>query len=451
MIKAAPRLMIAGTGSGQGKTTVSLAILQALKERGLSAGAYKCGPDYIDPLFHGRVIGARSGNLDLFLTDEKTMLDHFAESARDLNVIEGVMGYYDGLTADCDEASSFAIARALNAPAVLIVNAKGMALSAAAIVKGFLSLREDHGICGVILNQVSQERYPSLKRAIEKECGVRVYGYLPHLKGAELKSRHLGLVTAEEVKDLRGKLSLCAEQAERSIDLDGLIALMRQCPEVEALEAPEKRLGEVRIAVAMDEAFCFYYRENMSLLEKLGARLIPFSPLRGSALPPCDGLYMGGGYPELYAEALSQNENMRISIREAVSSGLPTVAECGGFMYLTEHIGAFEMVSLLPGGCENEGRLVRFGYVTLKSEKESLLFGAGDTIRGHEFHYYEADHPGDALSAVKPSGKTWRCGHLSKALYAGFPHLSFASNPRAAERFVTACLERKKQHAPFGH
>ncbi|MBO4886504.1 MAG: cobyrinate a,c-diamide synthase [Clostridia bacterium] len=443
MRKAAARLLVAGTGSGCGKTTAVCAILQALKNRGEDVMSFKCGPDYIDPMFHTEIIGTESANVDLYFAGEVLAKSLFLKHARSLNVIEGVMGYYDGLSMSSAEASSWHVAGALAAPALLVVNTQGMALSAAAAVKGFLSLRSPSRVAGVLLNRVSPMTYPQLKDVIEAECGVRVYGWLPAMPECALESRHLGLVTAREVEDLRGKLQRLAAQAEKSVDLDGLVTLMRGQPGLEAEEVSEEKISDVTIAVASDRAFCFYYRDNLELLEALGARLVTFSPLHDAALPPCDGLYLGGGYPELYAEALSKNESMRASVHAAVEGGLPTVAECGGFMYLTEAIAGHPMAGALPGGCANRGKLVRFGYAGLRAEQDSLLFAAGDAIRGHEFHYWDATAPGEALTAVKPSGRSWRCAHVSHTLYAGFPHLYFPSAPEAAQRFVRKCLERK--------
>ena len=443
MRKAASRLLVAGTGSGCGKTTAVCAILQALKNRGEDVAAFKCGPDYIDPMFHSEIIGTESANIDLFFAGEDLARRLFVKHARALNVIEGVMGYYDGLSMTSDEASSWHVARALDCPALLVVNGQGMALSAAAVVKGYMALRPESRVAGVLLNRVSPMVYPQMKEAVEAECGARVYGYLPAMPEIALESRHLGLVTAREVEDLREKLQRLAEQAEKSVDLDGLISLMRAQAPLEAGALSEERLGDATIAVARDRAFCFYYRDNLELLEALGAKLVFFSPLGDAALPPCDGLYLGGGYPELYAEALGANESMRASVRAAVAGGLPTVAECGGFMYLTEAIAGAPMAGVLPGDCGNRGRLVRFGYATLRAASDSLLFRAGGEIRAHEFHYWDADDPGGALEAVKPSGRSWRCAHVSDTLYAGFPHLYFPSAPEAARRFVRKCLERK--------
>ena len=451
MRKAAARVLIAGTGSGCGKTTVVCAILQALKNRGCDLAAFKCGPDYIDPMFHTEIIGAPSSNVDLFFADENLARARFLEHAADLNVIEGVMGYYDGLSMETDEASSSRVARALDAPAVLVVNGRGMALSVAAVVRGFQSLRAPSRIAGVIFNRVSPMSYPRLKAVVETECGVRVYGYLPACPECSLESRHLGLVTAQEVEGLQEKMRRLAEQAERSIDLNGLIGLMRAQAPLEARAEAIVPVGHPRIAVARDRAFCFYYRDNLELLEALGAQLVPFSPLEDVALPDCDGLLIGGGYPELYARELQANASMRASIRDAVGRGVPTIAECGGFMLLCACIGACEMAGVIPARCHDTGKLSRFGYVTLTAGEESLLFRPGDSVRAHEFHYWDADDPGAALTARKNGGREWKCGWVSESMYAGYPHLYLYSDVEAARRFVRKCSERRMRHEADGN
>lgn len=451
MLRTIPRVLIAGTGSGCGKTTAVCAILQALKNRGCDVASFKCGPDYIDPMFHSEIIGTQSANIDLFFAPEDRARALFARHAAGLNVIEGVMGYYDGLSMDSPRASAWDVARALQTPAVLVVNVRGMALSAAAVVRGYQALRSPSFIAGVILNRATPMSYPGLKAAIERECGVKVYGYLPACPECALESRHLGLVTAQEVEDLQGKMQILAERAEACLDLDGLIALMRGQPPLEAPALSVEKIGGVRIAVARDKAFCFYYRDNLELLQELGAELVEFSPLTDAALPDCDGLILGGGYPELCARELSENASMRESVRGAVLGGLPTIAECGGFMYLTERIGEFPMVGAIPATCRDTKKLSRFGYATVSAEKDSLLFQAGDSIRGHEFHYWDADAPGDGLTARKESGRTWRCAWTGESLYAGYPHLYLHSNPRCAQRFIQKCLERKMRHEADGN
>lgn len=447
----APRLLIAGTGSGCGKTTTVCAILQALKDRGLRPVSFKCGPDYIDPMFHTGILGLESTNLDIFFSGEEGVRSAFARHAGEINLIEGVMGLYDGLKMDSDESSSYHVARTLDAPAVLVVNVRGMALSAAAVVKGYMTLRSPNVVRGVILNKVSPMSYPGIKALIEKECGVPVFGYMPACPEAELESRHLGLVTAAEVDSLRSKMELLGAAAEKSVDLDGLLELMRSAPALEAGPWHAERLGSVRVAVARDKAFCFYYRDNLELLQELGAEIVPFSPLDDERVPDCDGLYMGGGYPELYLDKLSANRSMLASMKAAVEGGLPTVAECGAFMTLCRSIDGFPMAGVFPTDCRGTGHLNRFGYKTLYAQGESLLFAPGDSIRAHEFHYWDADDPGCALRGVKPTGREDRCAYVSPTLYAGYPHLYFPSAPAAAERFIKKCLERKKSHETAGH
>ena len=441
MIKNAPRVVIAGTGSGCGKTTTVCAILQALKNRGLAPMSFKCGPDYIDPMFHSGIIGVESANLDIFFSGEEGVRAAFVKHAADVNVIEGVMGMYDGLSMDSEVSSSYHLARTLDAPVVLVLNVRGMALSAAAAVKGYMTLRSPNAVRGVIFNKVSPMTYPSLSKVVEKECGIPVFGYLPDLPECSLESRHLGLVTAAEVNELQNKMQRLAEAAEKTLDLDALLELMRSQDPIEAQIPSVPKLGKARLAVARDKAFCFYYRDNLELFEALGAEIIPFSPISDRSLPDCDGLYMGGGYPELYLEKLGANETMRASVREAVLDGLPTVAECGAFMYLCRSIEGVPMADVFHTDCRGTGKLTRFGYATLHAPDESLLFAPGDTIRGHEFHYWDAEDPGSALRAVKPSGRETRCAYVSATLYAGYPHLYFPSRPEAAARFIQKCIE----------
>lgn len=438
-----PRLVLAGTNSGCGKTTVACSILQAFVNRGLSVAACKCGPDYIDPMFHSRIIGAKSSNLDPFFFDDDTLRYLLAENSRgcDLAVIEGVMGYYDGLSLTSMQASTFEVAQKTESPAVLIVNARGAALSVLASVQGFLQFQPDNQIRGVILNGCTAMSYGPLAREIERRFGLKACGFLPRLPDCALESRHLGLVTAQEVTDLREKMQRLASAAEKTLDLDALLQLAQSAhaldftpPKLPAPGAP------VCIGVAKDRAFCFFYEDSLALLQKLGAELVFFSPLEDEKLPEhLHGLYLPGGYPELYPEALFRNASMRASIHKAVSSGLPCIAECGGFMYLTQALAETPMAGVLPGGCFDTGKLTRFGYVTLTAQKDNLLCRAGEQIRAHEFHHWDAELPGSDFEAEKPSGKRWLCAHASATLYAGFPHFHFYANPSFAVRFLDAC------------
>lgn len=443
-----PRLVLAGVSSGCGKTTVSCAILQALVNRGLGVGAFKCGPDYIDPMFHSRIIGAKSANLDLHFFSENTLKFLLAKNAadRDISVIEGVMGYYDGLGLS-SRASTYAVARTTDSPVVLVVDAKGASLSVLAAIQGFLTFRPDSRIAGVILNRCSPMLYGALAEQIRGQLGLRVFGYLPKLECCTLESRHLGLVTAEEVADLREKLSILAGQAEKTLRLDDLLALARASAPLSYTPVELPRLESVRVAVARDRAFCFYYQDSLNALVELGAQLVPFRPLEDRALPEnIHGLYLGGGYPELYAQTLSENTALRAAIHTALSGGLPCIAECGGFMYLTEAIGSWPMVGFLKGRCFDTGKLTRFGYVTLQAKADNLLCPAGKSIPAHEFHHWDCTRPGGDFSAEKANGRAWACCTAADTLYAGYPHFHFYSDLSFAQNFYAACLKEKHRH-----
>lgn len=451
MEQAVPRVVLAGTNSGCGKTTVTCAILQALVNRKQKVGAFKCGPDYIDPMFHSRVIGAKSANLDLFLFQENTLKYLLSKNSadRDISIIEGVMGFYDGTGLTATSASTYEVSQVTQSPVVLVAGAKGASLSILATIQGFLDFCPDNHICGVILNQCTAMTYSALSREIQKRFHgrVRPLGFLPTIPECSLESRHLGLVTAAEVEDLREKLQILAEQAEQTIDLDGLLEVARSAPDIFCKEVKLPRQDSVRIAVARDHAFCFYYEESLDALKEMGAELVPFSPLSDRELPPdIQGLYLGGGYPELYAKQLSENTAMRISIKTALEAGLPCIAECGGFMYLTEAIGEFPMVGYLPGKSFDTGTLTRFGYVRLRANKDTMLCKAGEEIPGHEFHYWDSDYTGDSFTASKASGKRWNCVHASDRLYAGYPHFHFYANPDFAVSFYNTCLKEKQRH-----
>ncbi len=452
MTQTLPRVVFAGTNSGCGKTTVTCAILQALVNRRLQVGAFKCGPDYIDPMFHSSIIGAKSANLDLFFFQPNTLRFLLAKNAAGchISIMEGVMGFYDGLSLTTTEASTYAVTQATQSPVVLVLNAKGAALSVLAEIQGFLTFRPDTRICGVILNQCSATAYRLLAKEIESHFRhqVRPLGFLPPMPDCALQSRHLGLVTAAEVQNLRQKLQMLAAQAEQTLDLDGLLQLAQTAPDLACTPVELPRQAEpVRIGVARDRAFCFYYEDSLDALGQMGAELVPFSPLADHHLPAdLQGLYLGGGYPELYAHHLSTNTAMRTAIKEALQQGLPCIAECGGFMYLTQAIVDQPMVGFLPGRCFDTGKLTRFGYVRLRANRDSLLCKAGEEICGHEFHHWDCTHNGEAFTATKPSGTGWNCVQANGQLYAGFPHFHFYANPDFAVNFYRACLKEKHRH-----
>ena len=464
------RVLIAGTGSGSGKTTVTSGLLQCLVNRGLDAAAFKCGPDYIDPMFYERITGARAGNLDPFFSDEKTLrwIISRAEERSDISVIEGVMGYYDGI-GFTSEASTFSVARAVNAPVVLVINCRGMGASVGAVLKGFLDWPEitDSCIKGVIFNNMSEKLYRQAAEMAES-MGVRPLGYLPRRAALTLESRHLGLVTAGEVADIKEKMKLIASEMEKTVDIKGIIDLAAEAPALRSA-APEwkkkfeRQIAEdtvimargdarrVRIALASDDAFCFTYKENTALLQEAGCEIVPFSPLSDTGLPDdIDGVILSGGYPELHAAELAANEAMLEAVRQSRADGIPMIAECGGFMYLHETLeGAdgelYRMAGVIPGRCFRTERLGRFGYITLKALEGGLLCPEGSELKAHEFHYWDSEHCGESFLAVKPDGsRSWKCGIMTDDMYAGFPHLFYYDSPKAAMRFVHACARRRK-------
>ena len=449
MKQKTPRILLAGISSGCGKTTVTCGILQALVNRGLKVGAFKCGPDYIDPMFHSRIIGAKSANLDLHFFQENTLRYLLTKNAadRDVSIIEGVMGYYDGMGLTTTHASSYEVSKVTDSPVVLVVSAKGASLSVLATIQGFLTFCPDSNIRGVILNQISPMTYAALAKEIEIRFGIRAYGYLPKMRDYALESRHLGLVTAAEVENLREKLHMLAVQAEKTIDLDGLLKLADSATGISCEPIVLPRKSPIRIAVARDNAFCFYYEDSMEALKDMGAEFVEFSPLNDEQLPDhIHGLYLGGGYPELYAEKLSANISMRTSIHTALKNNLPCIAECGGFMYLTEAIGTHPMVGFLPGTCFDTGKLTRFGYVTLRAKSDNLLCKAGEEIPGHEFHHWDCTQSGESFTATKSTGKSWDCAVVTDRLYAGYPHFHFYANPAFLEGFYDTCLKEKNSH-----
>ncbi len=443
-----PRLVFAAPASGSGKTTVTCGILQALKNRGVQVFSFKCGPDYIDPMFQEKVIGVRAGTLDLFLSGEETMRRLFCRNAAgaDLSIIEGVMGFYDGLATASDEASTYHVAKVLQAPVILIVNARGQALSALAELDGFLRFRPDSGIKGVIFNQMSEHVFRALEPEVRK-LGVLPVGYLPKVNDLVIESRHLGLVTPGEIDDLNERLQKLAALLEQTLDFDALLRLAEETPELSCPPEPAvPPMPKTKLAVAKDEAFCFLYRDNLHLLERYGAELLYFSPLHDTKLPEgAQGLLLPGGYPELYAKALSENRAMREAIAGAVRSGLPCLAECGGFLYLHRELedmaGAFHpMAGVIDARAYRTNKLGRFGYVTLRALEDSAFFAAGEQIRAHEFHYFDSEDCGGAMRAEKPVGsRSWTCIHANGDLFAGFPHLFYESNPKPIERFLRRC------------
>lgn len=446
------QLLLAAPRSGSGKTTAACALLGALQARGAHPCAFKSGPDYIDPMFHRAVLGVESHNLDLFFSSPDTVRRLYAGGAagHGAAVVEGAMGYYDGLGGVTDTASAWHLADVLDLPVLLVVRPKGASLTLAAEVQGLLGFRTPHHIAGLLLNDCTEMLYKLLAPMLEKECGVPVVGYLPPLPEAAVESRHLGLKTAAEIKDLQHKIQLLSDAALQTIDWPRLESLFAR-PVPAAVAAP-KAAHRVRLAVARDAAFCFTYAETLEVLQACGAELCFFSPLTDTALPAnIGGLYLPGGYPELYAKQLAENVPMRQAVKQAVQNGLPTVAECGGFLYLGQTLeGAdgtvYPMAGVLPGQGFKVGRLVRFGYAKLTAEAESMLFAKGEALPVHEFHHWDSTANGTDFTAAKANGRQWACGFANAHFYAGFPHLYWAGTP-LPQRFVDAACRYIKERS----
>ena len=447
------QFLLAAPRSGSGKTTMTCALLMALKRRGCAPCAFKSGPDYIDPMFHRAVLGVESRSLDLFFSAPDTVRTLYAKGAagHGAAVCEGAMGFYDGLGGVSDRASAWHLADTLGLPVLLVVEPKGQSLTLAAELNGLVNFRTPSRIAGILLNNCTARMHALLAPMLEKETGLPVLGFLPKLPEAVIGSRHLGLYTAAEVENLQQKLALLADAAEEHIDWPRLLALCEKAPPALPVQ-PETPPARVRIAVAQDEAFCFTYAETLEAFRDAGAEVVFFSPLRDTALPEnIGGLYLPGGYPELHAKELSGNTSLLREIKQKIESGLPTAAECGGFLYLGQSLTDAEgqswpMAGVLPGEAKDAGRLVRFGYAALSADSDSMLFRAGESFPIHEFHHWDSTANGTALAAKKPvGGAAWRCGFVNEHFYAGFPHLYWAGTP-LPQRFAAAAENYRRDH-----
>lgn len=464
-----PGIMIAAPASGSGKTSAACGLMAAFGSRGIKVRSCKCGPDYIDPMFHREVLGVDSENLDLFFSKPEELRECFRRhtAGADFTVVEGVMGYYDGMGLDTDHGSSYEVASVLNLPVILVVPCRGAALSLAASVRGMLAFRKESNIRGILLNRVSGMLYPRLKQMLESELkqagyDIPVVGYMPEDEAFRLESRHLGLITPQEIEGLREQTARAGEILTETADLDLILQIAEkgaasgETAEEDRSETGDKPVfgtGEnrVRIGIARDKAFCFYYKDNLELLEKLGCELVPFSPLSDPRLPDgLSGLIFGGGYPELYGRTLAENKGLLQEIHSLIEDGIPCLAECGGFMYLHEELEdregqVWKMTGNIKGRTWPVGRLVRFGYVKIMPEEARTEAGylfPGEEIRGHEFHYWDSTDSGSDCLAVKPDGRrSWQCIHMDGNLFAGYPHLYLPSFPAFAERFVRRCRE----------
>lgn len=455
-----PRLIIAGTHSGVGKTTIVTGLLAALKQRGLTIQSYKVGPDYIDPGYHQLASGKVAHNLDTWLVPTEKVVPIFTKTAmdNDLVVIEGVMGLYDGGREGV--SSTATIAKLLKAPVVLVIDAKSIGESAAAIALGYKLYDPEVNVVGVIINRLGSKNHEKMITEALERLQIPVLGCLYRNEALRMPERHLGLTPVTEYKGDTMLEALCA-QITQQIDLDGLIALAQQAPDLyETLEQTHRQQqvpAKVRIGVAQDEAFSFYYPESLYILKTLGAEIIPFSPLHDKELPVVDGLLFGGGFPEMFVKELTNNITMRQSIHHACTQGMPVYAECGGFMYLTEKLVDFdgceyEMVGAIPASCSMQGKLQTVGYVEATALTDNLLCQAGQCIRGHEFHFSLMNCDEKNMTTFPwafefkkaRTGVTYPGGYGKGNILASYLHMHFAGNEQGAIRFIQKCSDFQK-------
>lgn len=433
------KILIAGVTSGAGKTTAVLGILKALQEQ-YKIQSYKVGPDYVDTKFHTRITGRPARNLDNYLVPDKQTLEYLftAETDEvDLGIVEGVMGLYDGLGTDKDAYSTASIAKQLDIPVVLVVNARATSTSAAAILKGFIDFDPAVPICGVIINNVmSESHYQLIAGAIDRYLGLPVLGYLPHNSRAVLPSRQLGLVPDDELAGVDEKIALLADDVKQHVDLAQLVSLANEvtgkAPDPFTIPPVKLRLG-----IAQDEAFNFYYADNLKLLQKVGVELVPFSPLKDQHLPDVDALYIGGGYPEEFAAELAANDSMKAEIRHFSCADKPIYAECGGLMYLGKYLCEDQhrdpMVGIFNGESTMTPRLRKFGYCVALPQQETLLGKPGQRIVGHEFHHSTFTPADDQLAPVLTMQKirdhqlvdSWAGGYQVRQTFASYLHVHF--------------------------
>lgn len=450
------RLIIGGTNSGVGKTTLTIGLMATFKKRGLTVQGFKCGPDYIDPSYHTAVTGRISRNLDSWMISHDLVKDIFVRASQgaDISIIEGVMGFYDGKDPRTNSGSTAEISLITDTPVLLVVNCSSMARSAAAIVKGFQLLEPNVNIVAVIANRVGSEgHYKLVKTAIEQECNIPVVGYLLKEANIEIPERHLGLIPSIERGELDPFFHRLGELMEETVNIDYLFALTETSKlcEYSTTLFDKKAKTRIRIAIAKDEAFNFYYQENLDLLEAQGAELVFFSPLNGDVLPEnIHGLYIGGGFPEEFADRLSSQEAVKESIRESFNKGLPTLAECGGFMFLTKSIATtsgetFPMVGMIPGTVKMQSRLAALGYREISGNENNFLLQSNLEAKGHEFHYstFEPDEPIHYAYQTKGVRGTKKEGYLKDNLIAGYTHFHFASCPEMVTNWIQKCKEWK--------
>lgn len=449
-------LIIAGISSGVGKTTITCGIMRELKNRGYNVMPFKIGADYIDTTYHKLATGNTSSNLDEFMLEKNKIKQIFSQNmiGKDIAIIEGVMGLFDGYQDRYDYCSTASMSKILSSPIILIIDAGKMATSVSAIVKGFLEFDKNLQIKGIILNNVSTENhYNILKSAIQRVSDVKILGRIPKLKDISISSRHLGLTLADEDEQNEVKIERISQIIRENIDIESLVEISNSFKIYCEDEKIEKKYN-LKLAIAMDKAFNFYYADGLLEFEKRGVEIVKFNTFTDDKLPDCDGVYIGGGYPELYAKELSQNKPLREDIRQKSLKNMPIYAECGGLMYLGENIelngNLYEMCNIFKGTSKMVARLQRFGYCIAKSNFDTIITKKGDEIKGHEFHHsiFETDIK-NAFDMKKQlydkSYKLWQGGYISNNTLASYLHIHFSSNPKIVENFCENMQEYKNR------
>jgi cobyrinic acid a,c-diamide synthase len=454
------RLVIAGSRSGVGKTTISLGIMAALRKKGYHVQPYKVGPDYIDPGFHTLVTGNNSHNLDSYFLGQNGVKELYKSTVNstDIAIIEGVMGLFDG-KGKKGVSSTAEIAKTLNSPVILIIDAKKMAQSGAALAYGYKNYDQDLNLSGLIINNIASARhYKLIKEAVEGDpVNLQVLGYLPRQKELVLPERHLGLVPTHESQELEKFIVDLVKIIDENINLEKLMELAGSCQELKVKESKlysrSQKKYNVKIAVAYDQAFNFYYQYNLDMLKNLGAELINFSPVRDKKLPDVDGIYLGGGFPESFLDELANNIEMKEDIKEKLSSGMPGYAECGGLMYLSREV-IDRQGNIYPIQAETEMKsfLQEMGYVEVKAIKDNIVLKAGEKAKGHLFHYSSLNESSPANESSSSIPKSYQIGDGKLEGYtpldnilASYVHLHFASNPQLADNFLKKAEEYKKE------
>lgn len=442
---AVKSIIVSSSSSGGGKTTVALGLMKALKNRGFDVQGYKVGPDYIDTAFHEHITGKASRNLDVFLMGEDGVKASYSRGSGDYGIIEGVMGLYDGKGVT-SEGSTAHVSKILNLPVIMVITPKAQSLTLCAEIKGLMDF-EDVNITGVILNNIKEGYYRLLKTALEKNFAgrIKVFGYLPQDENLRLKSRHLGLVQSSEVENLDKKIERCSGLIEKYIDVDAVLNSFSETVKFNDFYHVENK--NLKIGVAKDKAFSFYYKENLELMQEMGD-IVYFSPLNDRELPEnLDFIYIGGGYPEVFKNELSSNESMLSSIKDALNSGINCYAECGGFMYLMDTMEGENMVGFFRGNAHMSSKLQNFGYAQIEVEEKNLIFPRGIKINCHEFHksYIDTDEK-KIYKVVKKTYlseyKKWRCGYVKNNTLAAYPHVHFFGNMNFL-KYLTEINKRK--------